>query len=146
MEFTGIERYAEQVGEEMVTKSGQLEDLHFITQTDELLVNSLQKQAAVVLQPSQREGVGLTVSEALWRKTPVVATNVGGIPPQIWDGQTGFLVKPGDYALAADRVVRILSEPELRTELGDSGHAHVRCRFLMPRLLLDWVRLAGDLV
>ncbi len=135
-----------QIYEDIVTKSGQLEDVHFITQTDELLVNALQKQAAVVLQLSRREGFGLTVSEALWKKTPVVATNVGGIPLQIWDGQTGFLVEPGDYAAAADRVIRLLSEPDLRAELGDSGHAHVRRHFLMPRLLLDWLRLLGELV
>ncbi|MBC7093818.1 glycosyltransferase [Candidatus Bipolaricaulota bacterium] len=125
---------------------GAMEDVHLITQTDALLVNALQEAAAVVLQLSRREGFGLTVSEALWKRTPVVATNVGGIPLQVIHGQTGYLVEPGDYDGAAAQVVKLLQDPELRHKLGSQGQAHVREHFLMPRLLLDWLRLLAELV
>lgn len=116
-------------------------DVQLFTHTDSAFVNALQKAAAVVFQLSRREGFGLTVSEALWKRTPVVATNVGGIPLQVVDGQTGFLVEPGDYERAAERAVQIIQDRELRERLGSQGRMHVRQKFLMPRLLLDWLRV-----
>lgn len=118
-----------------------LPDVHLITVTDGLLVNALQRAAAVVLQLSLREGFGLTVSEALWKGTPVVATSVGGIPLQVIPGETGFLVEPRDYKAAADAVVLLLKEPELKTRLGIQGREHVRRNFLITRLLRDRLRL-----
>lgn len=120
-----------------------MEDVHLFTHTDALFVNALQRAAAVVLQLSRREGFGLTVSEALWKKTPVVATDVGGIPLQVIDGQTGFLIQPEDYERAAERVVQLIEDRELRERLGEGGRRHVRQKFLMPRLLLDWLRVLG---
>jgi len=131
--------------EEVVKRSGELDDVHLITQTDPLLVNALQRCAAVVLQLSKREGFGLTVSEALWKRTAVVAGRVGGIPLQVEDGKTGFLVEPGDYDAAADRIVRLLKDADLRHEFGHAGREHVRCRFLIPRLLFDWLNVIGEL-
>lgn len=124
----------------------KMDDVYLITQTDALLVNALQRSAAVVLQLSRREGFGLTVSEALWKGTPVVATNVGGIPLQVQDGKTGFLVEPGDYDAAAERVVQILRNPDLRAELGAQARAHVRQNFLIPRLLLDELRALQEII
>lgn len=118
-----------------------LPDVHLITVTDGLLVNAIQRAAAVVLQLSLREGFGLTVSEALWKGTPVVATSVGGIPLQVIPGETGFLVEPRDYKAAADAVVLLLKEPELKTRLGIQGREHVRRNFLITRLLRDRLRL-----
>ncbi len=135
-----------QIYEDIVAYSQDVPDIHFITQTDALLVNALQRCAAVVLQLSRREGFGLTVAEALWKRTPVVATNVGGIPLQIKDGQTGYLVEPEDYDGAAERIIQILEDRDLASELGEQGQLHVRQKFLLPRLLLDWLRLLGDLV
>lgn len=123
----------------------EMGDVHLITQTDALLVNALQRSAAVVMQLSRREGFGLTVSEALWKETPVVATNVGGIPQQVLHGQTGYLVEPGDYEGAAGLVTRLLQDPELRQRIGSQGREHVRQNFLMPRLLLDWLRVLVEL-
>jgi len=120
------------------------EDVHLFTHTDPLFVNALQRAAAVVFQMSQREGFGLTVSEALWKRTPVVATDVGGIPLQVIDGQTGYLVQPGDYEQAAERAVRIIEDRELRERLGAQGRMHVRLKFLVPRLLLDWLRVLAE--
>ena len=55
-------------------------------------VNAFQSQSDVCLQKSIREGFGLTVTEALWKGRPTVAGNVGGIPLQIEDGISGYLV------------------------------------------------------
>jgi trehalose synthase len=132
--------------EDIFLQAQEMEDVHLITQTDATLVNALQRAAAVVLQLSLREGFGLTVSEALWKGTPVVATNVGGIPLQVLDGKTGYLVEPGDYGAAAERVAQILRDPGLRVELGARGRAHVRQHFLIPRLLLDWLGLLRGIV
>ena len=64
-------------------------------------VNAFQSQSDVVLQKSIREGFGLTVTEALWKGRPTVAGNVGGIPLQIADGETGFLVDNSAECAAA---------------------------------------------
>lgn len=131
---------------EIHARTQEMDDILLITQTDALLVNALQREAAVVLQLSRREGFGLTVSEALWKRTPVVATDVGGIPLQVLDGQTGYLVESGDYDTAAERVIQLLEDEKLREQLGDRGHAHVQEHFLMPRLLLDWLKLIGKVM
>jgi trehalose synthase len=130
---------------EVTKRVAEMEDVTLITQTDPLLVNALQRCASVVLQMSVREGFGLTVSEALWKGTPVVATEVGGIPLQIRDGETGFLVAARDYDRAAERIVTLLQDPPLAEELGSCGRELVRKEFLIPRLLLDWLRILRDL-
>lgn len=122
-----------------------INDVKLITQDDPVLVNALQRRAAVVLQLSKREGFGLTVSEALWKGTPVVATRVGGIPLQIKDSKTGFLVEPESYDAAAERVLTLLKDPHLCAEFGSAGREHVRNRFLIPRLLLDWLNVLKEL-
>ena len=106
-------------------------------------VNACQSQADVVMQKSLREGFGLTVTEALWKGRPTVAGNVGGIPLQIVDGETGFLISSPDEA--AQRVARILRDPELAKRLGRAGKERARALFLTPRLLRDWLRLFGEL-
>ena len=137
---------APQIYAQVEEQAAELDDVHLITQTDELLVNALQRAAAVVMQLSLREGFGLTVSEALWKGTPVVATQVGGIPLQVLDGETGFLVAPQDYQGMAERVLELLMDPGLRERLGQAGREHVRGRFLMTRLLLDWLVLLNKCV
>jgi trehalose synthase len=105
-------------------------------------VNAFQSQADVVLQKSTREGFGLTVSEALWKGRPTVAGNVGGIPLQIQDGTTGFLVKSA--VETAQCCIKVLNDPELGKRLGRAGKEYVRTHFLMPRLLRDWLRIFGN--
>ena len=105
-------------------------------------VNAFQSQADVVIQKSTREGFGLTVSEALWKARPFIGGNVGGIPLQVQDGQTGFLVSSPEEC--ADRSLRILREPDLGKQLGRTGKEHVRAHFLTPRLLRDWLRLFSE--
>jgi trehalose synthase len=106
-------------------------------------VNAFQSQADVVLQKSIREGFGLTVSEALWKGRPTIAGNVGGIPLQIEDGTSGYLVDSPEQA--AERCVDILHDPELGKGLGRAGKEYVRTHFLMPRLLRDWLRIFTEL-
>ena len=102
-------------------------------------VNAFQSQSDICLQKSIREGFGLTVTEALWKGRPTVAGNVGGIPLQIEDGVSGYLVDSPEQC--AERCVEILHDPELGKKLGREGKEHARRRFLTPRLLRDWLDL-----
>jgi trehalose synthase len=72
-----------------------------------------------------------------------VAGNVGGIPLQITDGESGYLVSTPEEC--ADRCVRVLTDPELGRRLGRAGKEHTRANFLTPRLLRDWLQLFGEL-
>jgi trehalose synthase len=102
-------------------------------------VNAFQSQADVVIQKSTREGFGLTVSEALWKGRPFIGGDVGGIPLQIEDGSSGYLVSsPED---CADRTLRIMADPELGKRLGRTGKEYVRTHFLTPRLVRDWLKV-----
>jgi trehalose synthase len=105
-------------------------------------VNAFQSQSDICLQKSIREGFGLTVTEALWKGRPTVAGNVGGIPLQIEDGVSGYLVdSPSE---CAQRCLEILRDPELGKDLGRKGKEHARRQFLTPRLLRDWLSLLTD--
>jgi trehalose synthase len=106
-------------------------------------INAFQCQAAVVVQKSTREGFGLTVSEALWKARPTVAGAVGGIPLQIEDGVTGYLVSSS--AECAQRCLEILEDPAGARSLALAGKEHVRREFLTPRLLRDYLRLFTEL-
>jgi trehalose synthase len=106
-------------------------------------VNAFQSQSDICLQKSIREGFGLTVTEALWKGRPTVAGNVGGIPLQIEDAVSGFLVDSPEQC--AERCVEILRDPELGRKLGRQGKEHARRHFLTPRLLRDWLDLISDL-
>jgi trehalose synthase len=98
-------------------------------------VNALQAGAAVVLQRSLREGFGLTVTEAMWKARPVVATPAGGIAVQIRDGENGFLAE--DTGACAERIVRLVRDPDLAAAIGRAARRPVRDRFVRPRLLRD---------
>jgi len=110
-----------------------------LTADDRILVNALQRRAAVILQKSIREGFGLTVTEAMWKGAAVIGGNVGGIRRQITNGENGFLVDTVDEA--AQRIVEVLSDPALRERLGSRARETVRNNFLMSRLLEDWIDL-----
>ena len=106
-------------------------------------VNAFQSQSDVVIQKSIREGFGLTVTEALWKGRPTVAGKVGGIPLQIEQGESGYLVETPEET--AERSLEILGDPELGRRLGKAGKEHARRSFLSPRLLRDWLRLFSEL-
>lgn len=121
-------------------------DVILLTAENNILVNALQRAAAVVVQNSRREGFGLTVTEALWKARPVVATNVGGIALQIEDGVTGRLVEPNDPETLAASILELLQDPERAKELGERGRQRVREEFLITRLLLDYLQLLEELL
>src|SRR5256886_2791090 len=110
---------------------------------DTALVNALQTRAAVVLQKSLREGFGLTVAEAMWKGTPVIGGNVGGILYQIEDGVNGFLVSSVDET--AERMVEVINDGELRDGMGRKAHETVRENFLLTRYLEQYLDLFGAL-
>jgi trehalose synthase len=114
-----------------------------IAADDPLLVNALQRRAAVVLQKSLREGFGLTVSEAMWKGRAVIGGNVGGIRHQIQHGQSGFLVSDVDQAAAT--IAALLVEPDVRHNAGRRARERVRRHFLLTRLLEDWIDLISGL-
>jgi trehalose synthase len=109
-------------------------------------INALQRISSVVIQKSIREGFCLAVTEALWKGTPVVASNIGGIPLQIEDGENGFLVDPDDYQGFADRIIEILQNPDLTIKIGTKGKEVVRNKFLITRLLSDYLDLLKDVM
>ena len=111
-----------------------------------IFINALQRISSVIIQKSTREGFGLTVTEALWKGTPVVASNVGGIPLQIEDGQSGFLVEPEDTQGFADRIVDLLRNPKLAKKMGKTGKEGVRKNFLITRLLSDHLDFLRDVL
>jgi trehalose synthase len=121
-------------------------DIHILNNLNNvgaIEVNAFQSHCDVVIQKSTREGFGLTVTEALWKGRPFIGGNVGGIPLQVSDGETGFLVSTVEEC--AQRSLEILRDPELGKRLGRAGKAAVRRRFLMPRLLRDWLELIETL-
>jgi trehalose synthase len=107
-------------------------------------VNAFQCRADVVMQKSTREGFGLTVAEALWKGRPTIGGKVGGIPLQIEDGVTGYLVDSVEEC--SQRCLAVLADPLKHRQMALIGKEKVRREFLVPRLLRDELRLFSDLL
>jgi trehalose synthase len=105
----------------------------------DLEINALQRASTVIVQKSLREGFGLTVSEALWKAKPVVASAVGGIPLQVKNKFTGLL-SHGIEGTAYD-IKQLLTNPEYARRLGENGREHVRQNFLITRHIRDYLLL-----
>jgi len=120
-------------------------DVILLTVESNILVNALQNFASVVIQKSTREGFGLTVTEALWKETPVVASKVGGIPLQIEDGENGFLLDSLDLDGFADRTIELLKNRRLAKKFGKAGKEKVREMFLITRVVSDYLDMFIDL-
>ena len=121
-------------------------DILFIVGNDDVLVNSIQKFSDVVIQKSTKEGFCLSVTEALWKGTPVVASNVGGIPVQITDGENGYLLDPYDTEGFAERIVHLLKKPNVAKGMGEKARETVREKFLITRLLSDYLYMLNAVV
>jgi len=104
-----------------------------------LEVNALQRASTVVIQKSLREGFGLTVAEALWKRKPVVASAVGGIPTQVIHKHTGLLAHSVEGT--AYQIRFLLSHPEIAKRLGEQGHKHVKENFLITQNLKNYLVL-----
>lgn len=115
------------------------ERIIILSREDTALVNALQSHSAVVLQKSLREGFGLTVAEAMWKGTPVIGGNVGGIKHQIDDGVNGYLVSSIEEA--AQRIVDLVEDKDKRVAMGQKAQESVREHFLMIRLLEQYLDL-----
>ncbi len=100
-------------------------------------VNALQRGADIVLQKSTREGFGLVVAEALWKKKPVIAGDAGGIPLQVIEGVTGFLVHSVEGT--AYRIRQLLENPERAAKMGEAGREHIRRNFLTTRNIRNYL-------
>jgi trehalose synthase len=107
-------------------------------------VNAFQSLSEVVVQKSTREGFGLTVSEALWKGRPFIGGNVGGIPLQVRDGESGYLVDSVEQC--ASRILEILEDPTHARSLGLKGKEHVRAHFLTPRYLRDYLKIFHEVL
>jgi trehalose synthase len=103
----------------------------------DLEINALVRGSTVLIQKSIREGFGLTVSEALWKKKPVIGGAVGGIKLQVIDGVTGFLVHSSEGA--ANRIAQLLGDRRLRERMGENGHQHVKQNFLVTRHVKEYL-------
>jgi trehalose synthase len=109
---------------------------------DSALVNALQRRAAVVVQKSIREGFGLTVAEAMWKGAAVIGGSAGGIKHQIENGVNGFLVDTVEQAAA--RISTLIEDGDLRARLGRKAQETVRNKFMMTRLMEEWLDLVGS--
>jgi trehalose synthase len=128
--------------ERTVRRAGEDMDIKVLTNLNgvgNVEVNAFQRAARVIVQKSVREGFGLSVTEGLWKGRPVVAGNVGGIPLQIIDGETGYLVNTAEEC--AGRVLHLLRNPEKADEMGRRGREAVRRQFLITRNLRDYLRI-----
>jgi trehalose synthase len=127
--------------------AGDDPDIHLFTdgrQVAEAGVAAVQTASDVIIQKSLREGFGLSVTEALWKGTPVVGGNCGGIRLQIIDGQTGFLVDTVEEC--AERILTLLRNQLLAQRMGNAGKEWVRQQFLTPRLLTNYLEFSHELL
>jgi trehalose synthase len=109
------------------------------------IVNALQRHAAVVVQKSLQEGFGLTVTEAMWKRRPVVASAVGGIQDQIRDGVDGILLRsPTDEGEFAAALRQLLTDHALARRIGDAAHERVVQKFLPVSTLLCFAELIDE--
>lgn len=116
-------------------------DIHviYLPPSSDIEINALQRASTVILQKSLREGFGLTVSEALWKAKPVIASAVGGIPLQIAHKHSGILTC--SVAGTAHYLKELLSDPEYAIKLGENGREHVKNNFLITRHIKDYLSL-----
>jgi trehalose synthase len=110
-----------------------------------VVVNALQRRADVVVQKSLAEGFGLTVTEAMWKRRPVVASRVGGIQDQIEHGISGLLVDTRDLVAFGNAVQVPLQDRQLATSFGTAAHERVRQRYLAPQYLGAYLDLISRL-
>ncbi|MFC1998464.1 glycosyltransferase [Chloroflexota bacterium] len=115
-----------------------------LTGVGNMEVNAFQTAANVAIQKSIKEGFGLVVAEALWKKTPMIAGNAGGIPMQMSGKLKNNLVNSVEEC--ADKIVYLLENPETSEELAIEGKENIRKNFLTPRLIRDELALVKKLV
>ncbi len=131
--------------EKTLRHAGEDPNIFFLTNlvgVGALEVNAFQRAATVALQLSIREGFGLAVAEALWKKTPVVARPSGGIKLQVIDNVTGYHVNT--IQEATEKTIYLIKHPEERKRLGENGHKHVKENFIITKHLENYLRILID--
>jgi len=111
----------------------------FLPPASDIEINALQRGSTVVLQKSLKEGFGLTVSEALWKAKPTIASAVGGIPLQITHRYSGILTHSIEGT--AHAIKQLIHEPEFAKRLGINGREHIKNNFLITRHIKDYLLL-----
>jgi len=132
---------SDEIVEQVRAEAGDDPDIHILLFSPSLAteINAFQRGSDVVLQKSIREGFALTVSEALWKRRPVIGGAVGGIPAQIIDGHTGLLAHSVEGAGLAIRT--LLHRPDVARRLGENGYQRVKDEFLIIKNLKRYVLL-----
>jgi trehalose synthase len=128
--------------EKVKNYAGEDAKIHILSNLDNvgnLEVNAFQHVSNIILQKSIREGFGLTVTEALWKKTPVIGGNVGGIKLQIQNGINGYLVDTINEAV--ERSLYLLKNPEIAKKMGQKGYEKVKNEFLLIKHVENYLDL-----
>ncbi|NMB41354.1 MAG: glycosyltransferase [Firmicutes bacterium] len=127
-------------------RAGEDYDIKVVTNFNgisDLEVNAFQTASDIILQKSLREGFGLTVAESLWKGTPVIGGNVGGIKLQIEDGVTGYMVNTVEEC--AEKILTLLRNPVLAEEMKEAAREKVRKEFLVTKNIQVYLRLFYNL-
>jgi len=111
----------------------------FLPPSSDIEINALQRGSTVVLQKSLKEGFGLTVSEAMWKAKPTIASAVGGIPLQIAHKYSGILTHSIEGT--AYWIKQLINEPEFAQRLGSNGKEHIKSNFLITRHIKEYLLL-----
>ncbi len=132
---------AESVLREVEEAAAGDKDIHILnlSPSSHLEINAIQRGSTLIVQKSLKEGFGLTIAEALWKKKPVVASDVGGIPLQVIHQSTGLLVHSVEETAA--QISYLLSHPEAARRLGERGHDHVKYNFLITNKIKNYIKL-----
>jgi trehalose synthase len=110
----------------------------------DMFVSAVYTASTVMVQKSTREGFGLTMTEAMWKGKPLVAGATSGAKVQVRDGANGIIVSSPEEAARA--IVRLMRDRTLRAKIGRAARATVRRKFLMPRFVLDNLKLYHKLI
>jgi len=140
----------------LATEYGTEDCVEFLGEVDDRELSTLYQASNVFVMPSRNlygqpiEGLGLVYLEANLYGLPVIAGDTGGVSDAVVDGETGLLVNPEDPAAIASAIIRLLSDPDLATQLGTAGRARVLEEFTWQqvaarchRALVDWGLTAG---
>lgn len=137
---------SEAVLNEVRAAASEDESIHilFLPSDAHRTINALQRASDIVIQKSLREGFGLTVTEAMWKKKPVIGGNTGGIRLQVINHHTGFLVNTPEGA--AHRIRYLLQYPEKMKQMGITGHEFAKENFLITRHLREYLTVMATLL
>jgi trehalose synthase len=111
------------------------------------MVNAIQRHAAVIVQKSLQEGFGLTVTEAMWKGRPIIASGVGGIQDQVRNGTHGLVLPdPTELSVFASALERMISDRALARRMGRNARERCRNHFLAPRHLTEYSELFTEVL